>query len=225
MRKRELKEPVIPKELIPVRDAKHIFEESAEKEYEIINRSFENIFLTKVQATHLDVKQTVFLGCRFIGCNFSETSFINVRFVNCDFSNSNFSDAYFKCCSFQKCKAIGADFYGSRINHVIFLECNFMETGFDAAHISFGKVKNTNFTEAGFSKCRFANFCVDCTCFRKVNFFKTSLKDIDFSTCDIEEIIVSDTMEELKGIKVHLAQAVSLVKRFGIVVKETENLL
>ena len=48
--------------------------------------------------------------------------------------------------------------------------------------------------------------------FRKASFFKTSLKDIDFATCDIEEIIVSDTMEELKGVKVNLAQAVSLAK-------------
>lgn len=59
--------------------------------------------------------------------------------------------------------------------------------------------------------------------FRKASFFKTSLKDIDFATCDIEEIIVSDTMEELKGVKVNLAQAVSLAKRLGIIIKETEN--
>lgn len=49
------------------------------------------------------------------------------------------------------------------------------------------------------------------------------MKDIDFATCDIEEIIVSDTMEELKGVKVNLAQAVSLAKRLGIIIKETEN--
>lgn len=100
-----------------------------------------------------------------------------------------------------------------------------METGFDAAHIGFAKIQDTDFTEAGFSKCRFVNFWVDNVCFRKASFFKTSLKDIDFATCDIEEIIVSDTMEELKGVKVNLAQAVSLAKRLGIIVKETENLL
>lgn len=223
MSKKELKAPVIPKKLAFVKDAKNILEESAEQEYEIINRLFENIFLTKIHAGHLEIKQTVFRGCRFTGCDFSETSFTNVRFVECDFSNSNFSDAYFKCCSFQKCKAVGADFYGSRINHVTFLECNFMETGFDAAHIGFVKIQDTDFTEAGFGKCRFVNFWVDNVCFRKASFFKTSLKDIDFATCDIEEIIVSDTMEELKGVKVNLAQAVSLAKRLGIIIKETEN--
>ncbi len=223
MSKKELKAPIIPKELALVKDAKNILEESAEKEYEIINRLFENIFLTKTHAGHLEFKQTVFHGCRFIGCDFSETSFTNVRFEDCDFSNSNFSDTYFKCCSFQKCKAVGSDFYGSRINHVTFLKCNFRETGFDASHIGFVKIQDTDFTEAGFSKCRFANFWADNVCFRGASFFKTSLKDLDFSTCDIEEIIVSDTMEELKGVKVDLAQAVSLVKRLGVVVKETEN--
>lgn len=223
MSKSLLKEPIIPQELLSVKDAQSVLEESAEQEYEIINRLFENIFLTKIHAAHIEVKQTVFRGCRFTGCDFSEASFINVQFVDCDFSNSNFSDAYFKCCSFRKCKAVGADFYGSRINHVTFSECNFMGTGFDAAYMSFVKMENMDFTEAGFSKCRFANFWADNVCFCKVNFFKTSLKDIDFSTCDIEEIVLSDTMEELKGAKVHLAQAVALAKRLGIVVKETEN--
>lgn len=223
MSKSLLKEPIIPKALLSVKDAQSVLEESAEQEYEIINRLFENIFLTKIHAAHLEVKQTVFRGCRFTGCDFSEASFINVQFIDCDFSNSNFSDAYFKCCSFRKCKAVGADFYGSRINHVTFSECNFMGTGFDAAYMSFVKMENVDFTEAGFSKCRFANFWADNVCFCKVNFFKTSLKDIDFSTCDIEEIVLSDTMEELKGAKVHLAQAVALAKRLGIVVKETEN--
>ena len=144
--------------------------------------------------------------------------------MDCDFSNSNLSDTYFKCCSFHKCKAVGADFYGSRINHVTFFECNFCETGFDATHISFVKMENADFTDAGFSKSRFANLEINQVCFRKASFFKTSLKNVDFSTCNIEEITISDTMEELRGIKVNMIQAVDLVKRLGIVVKETENL-
>ena len=43
MSKRELKPPVIPKELVLVGDARSILEESAEQEYEIVNRLFENI--------------------------------------------------------------------------------------------------------------------------------------------------------------------------------------
>lgn len=62
MSKKELKAPVIPKELALVKDAKNILEESAEQEYEIINRLFENIFLTKIHAGHLEIKQTVFEG-------------------------------------------------------------------------------------------------------------------------------------------------------------------
>ena len=52
MSKKELKEPTIPKELAFVKDAKSVLEESAEQEYEIINRLFENIFLTKIHAAH-----------------------------------------------------------------------------------------------------------------------------------------------------------------------------
>ena len=72
-------------------------------------------------------------------------------------------------------------------------------------------MQDADFTEAEFDTCRFVNLWVDNVCFVS-EFFRTSLKDIDFSTCDIEEISISDTMEELKGVKVHLAQAVSLAK-------------
>lgn len=224
MSKRELKAPMIPKELELVKDVKSILEDSLEQKREIINRLFEDIFLTKINAGHLKFQQTIFRKCRFTGSDFTEASFNNVQFIDCDFSNSNFSDACFKCCSFWKCKAVGADFYGSKINHVTFSECNFMETGFYAAQISFVKMKNMNFTGAEFSKCRFTNLYVDGVCFRKVSFLKTSLKDIDFSACNIEDIVVSDTMEELKGAKIHLKQAVDFVKSLGIVVKDSENL-
>ena len=72
MSKRELKPSVIPKELVLVGDAKSILEESAEQEYEIVNRLFENIFLTKIHGSHLEFKQTVFKGCRLSLIHISE---------------------------------------------------------------------------------------------------------------------------------------------------------
>ena len=38
------------------------------------------------------------------------------------------------------------------------------------------------------------------------------LKDIDFSSCDIQAITVSDTFEELRGMKISAEQAISIAQ-------------
>ena len=48
------------------------------------------------------------------------------------------------------------------------------------------------------------------------NFFNTKLEGIDFSTSNIDGIIVSDNFKELKGIKVNEIQAIELSKLIGI---------
>ena len=48
------------------------------------------------------------------------------------------------------------------------------------------------------------------------NFFNTKLAGIDFSTSNIEGIILSNNFKELKGIKANEIQAIELAKLLGI---------
>ena len=54
----------------------------------------------------------------------------------------------------------------------------------------------------------------------KVNFFKTSLSDIDFSSCRIDGILVSENLNELKGASINAAQAVDIIKYIGIKIND-----
>ena len=47
-------------------------------------------------------------------------------------------------------------------------------------------------------------------------FYKTSLKGVDFSTCNINDIIIPS--ELLKGIKVNALQAAELAKLLGLII-------
>lgn len=106
------------------------------------------------------------------------------------------------------------------MQHVSFTDGYFTGAGFDASRMSYIMGNHTDFTEAGFSQCKFTNTDWMNVCFQKVEFFKTSLKDMNFSSCNIEGIIISDNMSELKGMKVNLFQAVDLAKRLGIEIEE-----
>ena len=95
------------------------------------------------------------------------------------------------------------------------------EAVFDAARFSSVKGQNTDFSKAGFSKCRMSNTVWEQVCFREANFFKTVLKDQDFTTSSIEGIVLSDERGELEGAVVNTFQALGLAKRLGLVIQDS----
>ena len=51
-----------------------------------------------------------------------------------------------------------------------------------------------------------------------IKWFNTKLKELDFSSCEIENIAVSS--DKLTGVVVNSSQALEFVKLLGIVVKD-----
>lgn len=97
------------------------------------------------------------------------------------------------------------------------------ESVFDAAKMSYVRGERTDFSKAGFSKCRMSNTDWNHICFRQANFFKTVLKGQDFTRCDIEGLVLSDGKGELEGAAVNTFQALELAKRLGILIKDSEE--
>ena len=93
----------------------------------------------------------------------------------------------------------------------------------DAVRMSYVKAYHTDFTEASMSKCNITNVDWKDDCFKNVSFFKTWLRNIDFTECDISGIVISDAKDELREVIVNLEQAIVLAKRLGIVIKELEK--
>jgi uncharacterized protein YjbI with pentapeptide repeats len=56
----------------------------------------------------------------------------------------------------------------------------------------------------------------------RADLFRTMLKGVDLSTCDIAGIAVSDTRQELRGAIICAEQAVDVVGMLGLRVKEYE---
>ena len=223
MNKKVFKEPKIPEELTEVKDGAELIRTAREEEGEIFRRQFTGTFLSRIDGNHISFQQVVFRNCKFLGCSFDRASFTDVKFIGCDFSNSSMNDVCFKSCAFENCKALGTDFYGSNIRHISIENCNFRDAGMDAVRMSYVKIYHSDFTDASFSKCNTTNVDWKDDCFKNASFFKTWLKDIDFTECDITGIVISDAKDELREVIVNLEQAIVLAKRLGIVIKELEK--
>lgn len=75
-------------------------------------------------------------------------------------------------------------------------------------------------SDAFFATCSLKQMKLDQSQFINTEFFKTPLKDLDFTTCILEGISVSTEGNELKGALVNVYQAAELAKLLGIVIKE-----
>ncbi|MEA1883559.1 MAG: pentapeptide repeat-containing protein, partial [Thermotogota bacterium] len=69
-------------------------------------------------------------------------------------------------------------------------------------------------------ECTLKNFLPNQTNFQGAEFLHTSLKGIDFTTCRIDGIRVSNKYQELTGMIVNTYQAAELSKLMGIIVRE-----
>ena len=52
--------------------------------------------------------------------------------------------------------------------------------------------------------------------FQGADFFRTPLKGLDLSDCQIQGITVSESLPELRGLKINPGQAVDLVPLMGV---------
>jgi len=52
------------------------------------------------------------------------------------------------------------------------------------------------------------------------NFFRTKLVGLDFTSCQLEGIAISDAMTEVYGAKLGLCQAAALARRLGVIIEE-----
>lgn len=163
-----------------------------------------------------DFQRTAFTSCRFAGSDFSGSSFLDTSFTNCDFSNSRFSGCYFKNCSVSDCKGDGCDFSQS----------TFLTSALMKGSYCYGNFSNTLWKDSVISQTKLCMACLSDSKFKKLRFeqvnltrsefFHTALKGVDLSSCIIEGIIVSDTFNELRGLKIDASQALDIASLLGV---------
>ena len=115
---------------------------------------------------------------------------------------------------------IGCDLSNASIKHTGFSESNLKYAFLEQSQLESIQFAHCELTEASFAAVMFKNAEMIESQFIRNNFFKTSLKQIDFSNCDFIAPLVSDHQSELKGIIVNPMQALDLVSLWGITIKE-----
>ena len=165
----------------------------------------------------MDFKSFLFENCIFErvvfqGCDFSLALFRNVEFEACDLSNSKSIQSLYDHVIMNHTKAIGLRNYQS-----VFKSCKFKDTIFKYANFSESKISKVNFDHCDLQSSDFSimkkfdvsfNTC-DCT---SINFFKTSLSNIDLSSSNIEGMIISDLFFELKHAILNREQMIDMAR-------------
>lgn len=156
--------------------------------------------------------------CSFQGCDLSKSWFVDVAFQDCDFSNCLFEDANFTRCSFASCKLTGADLSSARLTRtrvagcalnlaslvrVKLEDCVIQASDLTSTDLSYGAQKRTAFRD-----------CI----LEETSFFRMGLSGVDFSSCRLGALTISDSMEELQGCRMDLIQAAGIAKRLGVII-------
>ena len=79
------------------------------------------------------------------------------------------------------------------------------------------KIEESDFSESTFSRLDLTNLELNNVKLHSTEFIRTNLKDTDFSTCDITNILFDQT--SLKGIVIDGFQAMNIASLFGVKIK------
>ena len=182
----------------------------------IQNMHFENEVVTDADLSKIEFEFVQFVKCQFTNCDFSKASFCNVVFENCIITNCIFAESYWRKSKLIECKGDGSNFS----------QCCFKEVAVFNSSLCYVNCANTvwkectinssNFKEAFLSEVKFQKLTFQAVNLQRVDFFKTSLKGIDLSDCTIDGIMVSETFNELKGVKINAVQAATIAQMLGV---------
>lgn len=168
----------------------------------------------------LQVSKVLFSGGMFLGCELDGASFEDTIFEGCDFSNSSLISTGFIRCEFRNCKMIGASFMESLFDEVSIMGSNLSMSSFSRSRwknvaCSCSDLPSTDMSEMQLAQVSF----LECN-LMNATLFRTSLMGIDLTGSRIDGVVVSDSMDEVKGSKMDLYQAAEFVRKLGVLLSD-----
>ncbi len=212
-------QPNIPQELESVTDWQLRVEDCRRDNESVAQLRIADATICGGDFSELGFEQVVFENCRFMDCSFARGSFVDVQFKSCDLSNNDFSKSYFCRCEFQAIKGVGTNFNNSKFKDIVFNNCNCNYAAFDSVRIERFLIDRSSFNESFFTSAFVRSVELRDSRLIGASFFRTPLKDIDFTSCILSNITVSDDKSELRGAIVTLDQAAELAKLLGVVIR------
>ena len=155
--------------------------------------------------------------CMLAGVDFSKASFYDCILTDCDLSNASLEEAYFARTRFVGCKLEGARLGKALLRSSRFVDCMCRYANMGEMTIEGSSLIGCDLREAFLNEVRFRGKPQFDKCdLTRVDLFRTSLKGMDLSTCNIAGIAVSDTHNELRGALISRDQAQDLVGMLGV---------
>lgn len=197
--------------------ANHIYE-AMEQESVIGEKLYREESLNRICGEKVEFSRVCFRNCRFDACNFAGAVFFDTVFENCDISNCDFSGSYWKGADILTCKAQGSKFCNATWKNSNIKDSKFDYANFTQAFWENAVIEDTSFVSAFISEAKFKKLVLERNKFDSTDFFKTSLKGIDFTTCELQGILMSEDLREIKGAKLNLFQAAEIARLIGVVI-------
>lgn len=168
----------------------------------------------------LEVSSSRISNCQFLSCDFTGALFIDIAFEGCDFSNSIFDSAAFTRCTFNDCKFAGVSFTEALWEQVAAEGCTFAYGAFNRCLWKTVRARTCDFSSADMTEMELHGISLADDRFVGTSFFRTKLVGLDFTSCQLEGIAISDSMIEVYGAKLGLYQAAALARRLGVIIEE-----
>ncbi|WLR41213.1 pentapeptide repeat-containing protein [Bacillus carboniphilus] len=175
---------------------------------EIANHESEKLYLDK----------TVFENVSFHNVSLRFSELTDVKFIKCDLSNLDLSDAIIHRVEIIDSKIMGINLSGAALRNVKFFNCMANLASFSFSDLKQIRFEQCSLVQTDFYESKFLNVFYDGCNVNKANFAEVTMKKLDLSSCQFENLTVS--MEKLEGCIVSPEQALGFAKAIGLVIKE-----
>lgn len=166
------------------------------------------------------VSKAIFSGDMFLGCELEGALFEDAIFERCDFSNSTMASTGFIRCEFKNCKLIGASFFESLFDDVTVASSNFSMSSFSHSRWKNVACFASEFDSTDMSEMQLAQVSFTECNLKNATLFRTNLMGIDLTSSRIDGVVVSDSMDEIKGSKMDLYQAADFARKLGVLISD-----
>ena len=163
-----------------------------------------------------------FNSCQFDNLDFSKgdvnkVDLVDVVFNNVDLSNKVFDERLISRVIFNNCKMTGISFIDTHLEDVQFINCKVNYSNFAGAKMKRIAISNSDFSETSFTSVKFNYVVLNEVNFTKAEFFKSPLRDIDFSNSKIDG--ASFDLFSVKGMIIDSFQFVNLANLLEVTIK------
>ncbi len=169
-----------------------------------------------------DLSMLEFHRCMFRHISFTEEMssclFADCVFDHCDFSNVSLSQTVARRTQFLHCRMTGTEWINSTCEDMVVRGSHGMYANFSSSKMKRCLFTQSNFEEGAFSMCKWSDVQFEECNMRKVELVDSPLKNMDFSSCQLDGFVVR--LEDLKGVILNADQALACTALLGIRVKE-----